>query len=97
MCFAKRDRLHLLFAKNARMIFLGRRNAANDYILATLNLNFTILRAVGGRELTVAHAYSLRSAEMKLKWSTSGPALNLLRSACFRFHAHQWQRLNKNI
>src|SRR5437868_2865816 len=68
MRFAERDRLHLLFAEDASMIFFRWRNASDDYIPAALSLHFTVLRSIGGRKLTVAHAYSLWFEEEKTNW-----------------------------
>src|SRR5437899_12850054 len=68
MRFAERDRLHLLFVEDASMIFFRRRNASDDYILATFGLHITVLRSIGGRKLTVAHAYSLWFEEEKTNW-----------------------------
>src|SRR5436853_3233117 len=68
MRFAERDRLHLLFAEDASMIFFRRRNASDDYTRAALGLHFTVLRSIGGRKLTVAHAYSLWFEEEKTNW-----------------------------
>src|SRR2546430_4662823 len=59
MCLLERNRLHLFFPEDTGMIFLWRRNAAHDYVLAALGLYFPVLRAIGGRKLAVTHVYRL--------------------------------------